>query len=131
MLIDSLEGGLGLFPKLEFRLNNQLEVANNDKADGSDCPRVGDVMIPKKIGQLIQMPKELSGNSHIELKLIPIAKVGSFYTGFELNTINTCARITAMSRNDTKIEHFETELMNAVNEFQSKVVYGPLSGIAQ
>ena len=134
LLIDDLLGGKGVFPKLEFRWSNGLEVDPFDLAIAeSDLHhRVGDAMIPLQIGQLASIPSTLSlTDESTTTTIIPISKVGTIYTGFDINRINTCCRIKYKTSANVAFETVLTHLEQSISLTQSLIKYAPLSGVSQ
>ena len=134
LLIDDLLGGKGVFPKLEFRWSNGLEVDPFDLAIAeSDLHhRVGDAMIPLQIVQLASIPSTLSlTDESTTTTIIPISKVGTIYTGFDINRINTCCRIKYKTSANVAFETVLTHLEQSISLTQSLIKYAPLSGVSQ
>jgi hypothetical protein len=82
-----------LFPEIEFRLNNGLEIRHDRKEIMNKNFFVGDLMIPRQIGKLHSLPDPESVN--LPIKYIPLAKPGTEYFGFDVNVLNTAARFVA------------------------------------
>lgn len=137
LLMDDLLGGKGVFPKLEFRWSNGLEVESSSVAVAeSDLHhRVGDAMIPLEIGQLASIPTTVDLASLTDesttTTIIPISKVGTLYTGFDINRINTCCRIKYKTTSFVALETALTHLEQRISLTKSLIKYSPLSGVSQ
>lgn len=126
LLIDEAEGGQGLFPEMEFRLNVGLPL-RYDRVAVAPLSRdphftVGDLMVPKQIGELKRMPAP-SECSLEQTTYIPIAKQGSVYHGFDVNAMNTAARFIVRGKSGACIP--ELRLQEALEWFNRSVDYGP------
>ncbi|KAJ3270373.1 hypothetical protein HDV01_007901 [Terramyces sp. JEL0728] len=116
LLIDSLLGGKKEFPKYEFRLNNGLNVSIDPVNPNM---QVGDLMAPRELGTLKELPAKEYPNKNIELKyLVP---VNSNYTGFGLNCLNTACRI--IGKSESPSETLEHQLNEAYAWFKSNTKY--------
>lgn len=113
LLIDSLI--VPSFPMVEFRLNNGLDI---DVAAKPNVHCVGDIMVPLKMGILKIQPTNCPfGN------IIPICKPGHKYLGFNLNSINTSARIVCEA-NDTA--SLKSKLQSSLEWYSLRVEYEPI-----
>eukprot|EP00842_Homolaphlyctis_polyrhiza_P004440 jgi/Hompol1/4998/HPOL_001100-RA len=125
LLIDALEGGHGIFPEMEFRLNVGLPLRQTTNASGSTAvsvdTAVGDLMIPKKLGTLIALPDAAACPvGGVVCKIF--GKIGSVYKGFDMATLNTCARLVA-SGGFTSTADVEQALAAAHSWFDQNTVY--------
>ncbi|TPX64200.1 hypothetical protein SpCBS45565_g06061 [Spizellomyces sp. 'palustris'] len=143
LLINAAEGGSlaasqnhadSIFPEIEFRLSIGLSLRHNrlDIAKIAQNPgfAVADLMIPRQIGKLVTLPSADAKCPVPNLQYFPIAKPGSVYKGFDINTMNTCARFVAIS-SETTVEEMEGKLSKAHQWFKEGTVYEQEGSIGQ
>jgi hypothetical protein len=101
------------FVEIEFRINNELpiEVTCIDKS-------IGDVLVPKPIGTITKIPDQIPFGI---LKVL--GKVGDVYTGFDINHLNTLARIVCEGDD---VGDVCCKLEKSATEFISLVQYNKL-----
>ena len=121
LLIDLIEGGRGIFPEIEFRLNNGLQLREHGLKRLDSSKIVADLMIPKQIGTLIKLPDpQKCPVPHVECTIF--AKLGSSYSGFDIGQLNSCARLV-IQQGYAGVEETENALNKANEWFNSEVAY--------
>lgn len=125
LLIDEAEGGVGLFPEIEFRLNLGLNLRHDRESISkmnSPCFGAADLMIPRQLGKLVSLPDSECPLPNMIYK--PIAKAGTVYQGFSVNTMNTAARFIASAGQErVSCQTMEARLNAALAWFNRHVVY--------
>ncbi|KAI9094324.1 ATP-grasp domain-containing protein [Phlyctochytrium arcticum] len=139
-LINAAEGGAVsqndsanrqmFFPEMEFRCNNGLPLRHDRKTVAniakSDNYSVADIMIPRQIGELTSIPEPNSELPVPNALYYPFAKVGSVYTGFDINTMNTAARIVVTNTDGgSTVDGMEERLLAAHDWFRTSTHYKP------
>lgn len=129
LLIEEAEGGKGLFPEMEFRLNIGLPLRHNRERIAQITREnftVADLMVPKQLGKLVSIP-EVSTCTLPNIIYKPLAKVGTVYKGFDVNTMNTAARFiaTVQPGENLSAKLMEARLNAALAWFNKNVVYAP------
>ena len=127
LLIDEAEGGQQLFPEMEFRLNNGLDL-RQDRVHVARLFQshfgIGDLMVPKQIGKLLSLPDPNQLTiPHLQVKIM--AKIGTLYRGFDVNTMNTAVRFVAFTGNHEvpTFSLLESRLMASLAWFNRSTVY--------
>ncbi|KAJ3266434.1 hypothetical protein HDU77_001045 [Chytriomyces hyalinus] len=118
-----------LFQEMEFRLSCGLglrhdreRVSRYARGDAGYC--IGDLIVPLRIGKLVQVPD--SNLCPVEgVTVVQVAKPGVEYSGFSINTMNTCVRFIAVSREGESVNEAQIEerLQRAHEWYQQNVVY--------
>ena len=129
LLIDDLLGGFNIFPTFEFRWNIGLPIKLSQLENNG--VRVGDIMIPLQMGQLVSVPKDPSVQSDekIQFSIIQISKNGTLYTGFDINKINTCIRIKCKANQKSFAETLEA-LEECAHSAEKEIRYTPIGGVS-
>lgn len=88
-----------LFHELEFRCNlglpSRFSVRGNVKTDSETDQIVGDLIIPHRVGVLRYLPNASERVPFNGVKYCPVGKIGTVYRGFDINVMNTAARLVA------------------------------------
>jgi biotin carboxylase len=124
LLMDLIEGGN--FQELEFRCHSGLlpryPVSDQAQMKKGNEKVVGDLIIPLKIGRLVAIPSKEEFPSTIQgIQYRPVAKAGTVYKGFSVQTLNTCARFVATDF--ASMAEAQKSLNQALEWFNSNVVY--------
>jgi hypothetical protein len=98
------------FPLVEFRINNNLPVDVTIKPVS-----IGDVLIPKPVGTLTKIPHTVPFGT---IKVF--GKIGDIYKGFDINHLNTLARIVCKGEGLTDLV---SQLQQSAAEFASLLEY--------
>ena len=83
---------------------------------------IADLMIPLRVGKLSSIPTIMPSIPGVTY--IPISKVGTIYDGYNINSVNTCARFVWYNDNSTSSEHEAQEALTKAHEwFDQQVKY--------
>ncbi|TPX32728.1 hypothetical protein SmJEL517_g04234 [Synchytrium microbalum] len=122
-LIDVSESQpIGWFAEYEFRSSLGLPSRRLCRARQDQIP-CGDLLIPLHVGTLTRVPSEPCPIPGIEYK--QIAQVGRVYTGFSINTMNTCARLIARGSSGTSAATIQDMLESAKKWLDHELQYTP------
>lgn len=127
-LIDQFEVQNGGFHRYEFRASVGLESGNDSRSAVEQTKRVGDLMVPYRIGKCISLPQTCpfssnGVNSEPRLQYILVGKVGTVYKGFDILKMNTVARFVLTDESGRSLQEFEDRFRMAEEWFRSEAVY--------
>lgn len=112
----------GWFAQYEFRASLRLKLPER-RGKLVSC---GDLLVPLRIGTLVKMPTTECPIRDVEYR--QIAKIGTHYTGFSINHMNTCARLVAKCEGKSADE-IEALLFKAKEWLDSELIYEKSQGI--
>ncbi|KAI9204805.1 ATP-grasp domain-containing protein [Polychytrium aggregatum] len=129
-LIDLAEGG-GIWGELEFRLSVGLPFRHNrsERSCYENDPSfvVGDLIVPRKKGHRLKYIPDAGSCTIPGITYLPIEKAGSEYLCYDCTTVNTCARMVAVSSGvPSNTDSIERTLDQALRWFQKHVVHEKL-----
>ncbi|KAI8608296.1 ATP-grasp domain-containing protein [Chytriomyces sp. MP71] len=118
-----------LFVEMDFRCAIGLPLRHNRAtvsryARGDPGFSVADLIVPLRKGILVRVP-EVAECPIPNVQIVQIAKTGTVYQGFNINTMNTCVRLVAVSQEQESVteQDMEQRLRRAEEWYQSQVIY--------